>query len=228
MSSPPFHGLAESVAAQIRDDVLSGRLADGQRIIEREIAETHGFSRGPVRDALKQLHNEGLVVISPRRGARVATLTRADAAQIIEVRSSLEPLAVKYLIDRRLPAAFAPLEACLQDLGEAAAKGDWSALVTLDMRFHELVFRQSDSGILERIWETLRVPLLQTFRVHRSFYESGQQVLDSHRQLLDEMLTLDAERAQAASRAHVVDLRDQLLPTLSEGGPDTTDSGTAP
>ncbi len=85
------------------------------------------------------------------------------------------------------------------------------------MAFHETVFRLADSPILMRTWETLRVPLLQTFRMHRRFYDSGAQVLASHSYLLAEMMSGDPDRAQAASREHVVDLREPLLATLEDG-----------
>lgn len=209
-----FQGLGGTVADHLRDAILAGKYTDGDRIVERELAESLGISRGPVRDALKQLSVEGLVTLIARRGARIATLTQRDAAQTIEVREALEPVAVRFMLSRTDPDLLRPLEAVLQEIREASRVGDWSALVTLDMRFHETIFQLADSPILLRTWETLRVPLLQTFRMHRRFYESGQQVFRSHRLLLDELQSGDLARAESASRAHVVDLRELLLPSL--------------
>lgn len=209
-----YRGLGDSVAKKLRDDVLSGRYKAGERIVEREVAEQLGLSRGPIRDALRQLHNEGLVTIAPRRGARVASLSREDTAQTIEIRAALEPLAVKFMFESNATAPFVELEACLERLAEASAGGDWSGLVELDMKFHETVFDLSGSPLLRRMWDSMRIPLLQTFRMHRSFYDSGDQVVRSHRLLLDDLSSGDLERAQAASREHVVERRDQLLPTI--------------
>ncbi len=209
-----YRGLGDSVAKRLRDDVLSGRYTAGERIVEREVAEELGLSRGPIRDALRQLHNEGLVSIAPRRGARVASLSREDTSQTIEIRASLEPLAVKYMLEGASTKTFPQLERCLDRLAEASAEGNWSALVELDMKFHETVFEFSGSQMLKRMWDSMRIPLLQTFRMHRSFYDSGDQVVRSHRLLLDELTSGDLARAQAASREHVVELRDQLLPTI--------------
>lgn len=210
-----FRGLGASVAQKLRDDVLSGRYAAGQRLVEREIAEELGLSRGPIRDALRQLHNEGLVSITPRRGTRVASLSREDTSQTIEIRASLEPLAVKYMLESSPTTEFPELHTCVDRLTEASSRSDWSALVELDMVFHETIFDLSGSLMLRRMWDTMRVPLLQTFRMHRSFYDSGEQVVRSHQELLDELTSGDIERAQAASREHVVDLRDRLLPTIT-------------
>jgi DNA-binding GntR family transcriptional regulator len=90
-----YRGLGDSVAKKLRDDVLSGRYKAGEQIVEREVAEQLGLSRGPIRDALRQLHNEGLVTIAPRRGARVASLSREDTAQTIEIRASEPPRNVR-------------------------------------------------------------------------------------------------------------------------------------
>jgi DNA-binding GntR family transcriptional regulator len=206
-----FLGLSEQVAGWLRDQILSGHLRDGDRIVERDVAAQLGVSRGPIRDALRQLQAEGLVHWLPRRGARVATLTRKDAVEVIAIRQALEPIAVRFLLQRRDPRLFDPFRDCLARLEQASGKGDWSALVTLDMEFHELTYRQAGSVRLERLWEGLRIPLLQTFRLHRQFYASGADVLRSHQELLDQLTRGDPQAAEAAARDHVVDLRDQLL-----------------
>jgi DNA-binding GntR family transcriptional regulator len=204
-------GLSEQVAEWLRDQILSGRLHDGDRIIERDVAAQLAVSRGPIRDALRQLQTEGLVHWLPRRGARVATLTRKDAIEVIAIRQALEPVAVRFLLDRHDRSLLDPLQDCLTRIEQASRKRDWSALVTLDMEFHELVFRQAGSAWLERVWEGLRIPLLQTFRLHRQFYDSGADVLRSHQRLLDQLASGDLQAAEEATRAHAVDLRDQLL-----------------
>lgn len=211
-SGPIEYGsLADVVAARLRDAILAGRLSDGDHIVERDIAAELQVSRGPIRDALRQLEREGLVVLLPRRGARVATLTPDEALEVIALRQAVEPVAVRFLIERGEPALLEPLEACVERLRAAARSDDWSALVLLDMAFHEEIYRQAGRRHLLRIWESLRAPLLQTFRIHREFYDSGEAVHRSHRTLLDEIASFDLERAQRAVAAHVVDLRPQLL-----------------
>ena len=214
-----YDGLVGEVTARLRDAILEGRLSDGERIVERDLAEQLGVSRGPIRDAFKQLEHEGLVVVLPRRGARVATLTAEDAVEVLALRKALEPLAVEMLIGRGDPRLLEPLKQTLKRLRAAGSEGAWSALVSLDMEFHETVFRQAGSKRLLRIWESLRVPLLHTFRIHREFYDSGQAVYRSHKRLYDDIASGDVARATEASREHVVDLRPQLLERLARGQP---------
>src|SRR5215217_1016515 len=181
-----YESLGGEVTARLRQSILSGRLKDGDRIVERDIAAWLGVSRGPIRDAFRQLEHEGLVVVLPRRGARVASLTLDDAIEVLAIRSALEPVAVERLLDRDDPEVWQKsLEDCLRRLRRASRKSDGSAIVSLDMEFHETIFQLAGGKRLMRIWESLRVPLLQTFRVHREFYDSPEMVYERHRGLLE-------------------------------------------
>ena len=214
--SEPIHydGLGAEVLIRLRDEILEGRWRDGDRIVEREVADRLGVSRGPIREALKQLESEGLVVLLPRRGARVASLTAEDAIEVLAIRSAIEPLAVELLLNRGDRSLLRPLEECVERLRIVSDDGPWSALVSLDMEFHELLYRHAGSKRLLRIWDSLRVPLLQTFRIHREFYDSRKTVFRSHEKLLSEIASGDVERAKAATHDHVLDLRPRLLHRL--------------
>lgn len=120
-----YASLADVVLARLRDAILSGRFGDGERIIEREIATEFGVSRGPIRDALRQLDEEGLVSVLPRRGARVASLTVDDAVEVLEIRAALEPVAVRMLVERAnaQPERLAGLERVVEQLAEASKRG---------------------------------------------------------------------------------------------------------
>ncbi|GLI03860.1 GntR family transcriptional regulator [Phytohabitans aurantiacus] len=209
-----FTGLGDEVTERLRNDILAGRYQDGDHLVERDISEEFGVSRGPVRDALRQLDKEGLVQVLPRRGARVATLTRTDAAQVIEIRQALEPVAVRFLLAHRDPHRLSALREVLDRMAQATEDDDWAHLVTLDMEFHATIFGLADSPMLLRMWESLRLPLLQTFRMHRQFYDSSAQVFRTHRELYEVIAAGDPAKAEAAAAYHVVDLRDYLLKHL--------------
>jgi DNA-binding GntR family transcriptional regulator len=211
-----FTGLGGEVTDRLRDDILGGRFGDGDHLTERDIAEEFGVSRGPVRDALRQLELEGLVQLLPRRGARVATLSRNEAAQIIEIRQAIEPVAVRFLLDHRDPERLKPLQAVLDQMAQASQEEHWANLVALDMEFHATIYKLADSPMVLRLWESLRSPLLQTFRMHRQFYESSAQVYRSHQELFEAISSGDRQIAEAAAADHVVDLRDYLLEHLAQ------------
>lgn len=214
-----FGGLADEVGRRLRNQILSGVLSDGDRIVERDVSEALGLSRGPVREALKQLSLEGLVVLLPRRGARVSALTRPDAEEILALRAAVEPLAVQYFMQRNDPAAFQALQEKLRELGESALAEDGPAVAHLDMEFHGLVYRHSGRRRLLQIWEQLHVPLLQTFWIRNELYESISEVSLKHQQLLDVMRAGNAARAAKLVRAHVLEFQQDFLRAMNVNEP---------
>jgi DNA-binding GntR family transcriptional regulator len=213
-----YAGLNEEVARRLRDQILSGELADGQRIVERDVAESFGVSRGPIREALRQLELEGLVVVLPRRGARVASMTREDAEEILALRAAVEPLAVRFLLKVADEAAFAQLEECIDRLQVAADAGDWPSVVLLDMEFHGLLYSLSGKRRLQRVWDQMRVPLLQTFRLHRRFYGAIGDVPVRHAALLATLRQARARTVADAVAAHVLEFAEELLGSMDDDG----------
>ena len=102
-AAPPNRVLSDHIADQLREAIVEGQLEAGQRIVEREIAEVMQTSRGPVRDALLLLENEGLVVRSTHRGTFVARLTKKDAEEIWSLRLAIESVVVDYVLRRATP-----------------------------------------------------------------------------------------------------------------------------
>jgi DNA-binding GntR family transcriptional regulator len=216
MSFAGFAGLATDVTSDIRERILSGRLSDGERIVERELAEELGVSRGPIRDALRLLEAEGLVITSPRRGSRVSLPTGNDAGEIFAIRAALEPVAATMLVERGDPAAFAALDDAITKLGAAVGSGDWPQAIHADMHFHGTIFRYSGSRRLKRIWDGMNTSLLHIFRGHRPLYRSIEDVLPRHIEYLEVLRRGDpAEVAQHACE-HVIEFRDRFLAQLAD------------
>lgn len=210
-----YSGLSEEVTTRLRERILSGQLEDGERIVEQDLANEFGLSRGPIRDALRQLEDEGLIVREPRRGARVASLTASDVQEILAIREAIEPVAVRFLIERGDPSAFDVLQACVDRLEAAANRGDWPSVILLDMEFHDLIYLLCGQRRLQRIWESLKVPVLHTFRLHRQFFEPITEASREHRQYLNILRSGDVGRAEAETRVHVTEFEAQLLQTMA-------------
>ena len=210
-------GLGDAAADRIRDLILSGELRDGDRLVERDLAERLGTSRGPVRDALRRLDAEGLVVLLPRRGARVATLTAADAEEIIALRAATEPLAVRALAARRDGFA-GDLQRIVDDLRRACESGDLHGAVRLDFALHHRIHQLCGRRRLHHTWETISGPLLHIFRRSREHYADIGDIATSHQALLDDIVSGDPARAEAAARAHVTRFGPDLLHRMTTEG----------
>ena len=206
-----FAGLSEEVARRLREQIVSGQLSDGARIVERDVAQDMGLSRGPIREALRQLEYEGLVVWLPRRGARVAAITREDAEEFLALRAAVEPVAVEFFLKRSDAKLFAPLDSCLERLQIAAAAEDWPSVTLLHMEFHGLIYTLSGRKRLERVWELLRTPLLQTFRLHRPLVDSIDELPRMHYRILDSLKQGPLSTAKKAARLHVLEYEVGLL-----------------
>ena len=145
-----------AVADALRQAILAGRYAPGERLVEDRLATEYGGSRVPVREALKTLAGEGLVELKAHRGACVADLAAGEVGELIEVRATLEGLNARLAARRRDPEILALLRAVLSRGNEAAAHGTPAELAALNREFHELLARAGSSRILQDIVRTLR------------------------------------------------------------------------
>src|SRR6516162_9699763 len=143
--------LREQVAAHVRRDVLSGQLAMGDRLREIELAERFGVSRGPVRDALLQLTHEGLLVLQPHCGAKVAGPASDLVLPLIRsIRRTVEVFAVRLILKELTADDFEFWEETLVKMHAACAGGDIPTLVAQDIALHHaIVERTSQPELLE-------------------------------------------------------------------------------
>ncbi|WP_083931282.1 GntR family transcriptional regulator [Kaistia granuli] len=149
--------LTDDVADSLREAILSGRFKRGERLIEDELAESLNVSRGPIRQAIFRLQQEGLVVHETHRGATVAQISLHDASEIYSLRKALEKLAVEQACRNATEADLAPLDAILllfQSIPRASMTR--RRVAELDIDFHDALFRAAHHGRLYRAWEALR------------------------------------------------------------------------
>ena len=186
--APLSRTLSDQVVKQLRQAILSGQLKPGQRIVESEIAQAMALSRGPVRDALKILENERLVVHYPHRGAFVAWLTLRDAEEIYSLREALEVLAlhnaIKYATDEQvgeLSQVINRMTARQQEQYTQAEATD------LDLEFHHTLCRISGHGRVLAAWTALRDQVRLLILTHRILHpmDFRDNAVEWHRQLAD-------------------------------------------
>lgn len=207
-TAPPLRrdrSLADAVAAHLRDGIQRGVYSPGERLVERSLASTLGVSHIPVREALARLEEEGLVVRLPRRGARVAELSREGLAEISSLRVVLEGLVVRRVQERWSPARRRELDRLVDQMVAAAERGDVAAVCDIDRRFHQRLWRIADHSILLEVAAGLRG------RINR-FLHAATQALPpdelvrhavGHGDLLDVIASGDRDRAEAAMRDHI-------------------------
>ena len=189
------------VTDKLRERILKGQYAPGERLVENKLSIELGVSRIPVREALRALAAEGLVLIEPRRGASVATLSPHVAREMVEVRATLEGLNAKLAAQRRDPALIAELEAVLREGMDAAAQGRADELIELNTRFHEVLGNIAANSVLQEMMRSLRERTAALFGPANAV--RARQNWDEHAQILQAVIAGDAELAALLAARHV-------------------------
>jgi GntR family transcriptional regulator of vanillate catabolism len=207
---------------KIREMILGGELAPGERVAEAPLAERLGTSRTPIRQALPVLAQEGLLIEHPTRGYLVRGFSTADILDAIDLRGVLEGVAARRIAERGAsPDLIQALRACLDEgdriIAAPGATGDDSLYVDVNARFHRLIVQAAGSPLLEQALErNARVPFASpaAFAVDRSQHRAVAGLIAyAHRQHHDIVTALErgeAARVEALLREHVNPVKDSL------------------
>lgn len=155
------------IAEALRNAILSGALAPGSQLHEAGLASRLGVSRGPLREAMRQLGEEGLVANEPYRGTFVATLSVRDLEEIYSFRTVLERFAFERVWERRTEGFHRAMRERYRHLRTVTDAGDASGAVAAALDLHGLVYEWADHELLATSWRTLRGRLQMYFSVHQ-------------------------------------------------------------
>ena len=172
--------LKANVTEMLRQLIIDGTLAPGTEFNQAQIAEQLGVSRGPIREALGQLEQEGLLQIVPYKGVIVTPLTRKYVEELYSVRTALELLALERCVERMVEADFEQLDAIVDQMRAAAQDGDLSRLVDIDLRFHEFLLECADHELVLKLWHVLEVGIKRCLHTRHVIYTFLDEVVGSH------------------------------------------------
>ena len=202
----PAPNLSEQVYARILEAIIDRTLLPGQRITQNELAETLGVSRQPVSHALHQLHRQGLVVESGRRGFEVTQLDPERIRQVYEVRGAIDALAARLAANhvKTDPAGRAQLEASLRAGRATDRKTPLSRLIALDVDFHTAIYRLAGNQAVEEMiapqWPHMRRSMA-TVLAALDYRESAWA---EHEVIGAQILAGNAKAAEVAAQAHAL------------------------
>lgn len=210
--------LYEEVADRIRELIYHAELEPGEWVDEKALCERLGISRTPLREALKVLASEGLLVLQPRRGCQVRTLSREELEELFPVMAVLEGLCAREAVEKCSAADIARLDAMHAGLEAAAAAGDIDAYYEQNCEFHGEVYQLSGNRWLQRMVADLR-KILRLAR-HRQLTRPGrlQESLQEHRRIMEAFHRREAAQAEQAMQEHLSRQRD-VLRDLDPGAP---------
>lgn len=210
MQSPPVLPAISSasrrhaVAETLRQAVISGALQPGQRLTESALAEQLGTSRAPVREALRQLEQEGLVVSHPYRGTEVLGVSQDEIDNVlVPVRITLEQFAFEKAMPRLTDEDHAHLDSLISAMDDAARDRDLQALADVDVRFHEFIVQRSEQPHCLQIWNSIQPRVRAYFHRDAGLYRDASAVAQQHRLLVHALRSADSALLRDAVAAHI-------------------------
>ena len=207
---------AERASAALLEMISSGAIAPGARLRETALADELGMSRTPVREALRRLAAEGLVEISPNKGARLMSFTEEDLLELYSVRARMEPLAVRLAIPRLNGTDLQQLSTIVSEMEElASGTMDVDKMTVLNNRFHSLFVERCGNTVLASALAAVIRPAVVNRTFKRYDDAAMRRSMAHHRDILFSAISREAEWGEAAMAAHIFAGRHAYSPTRS-------------
>lgn len=191
------------IAAQVRQRIRDGTFPPGTQLAEARLAESLGVSRGPVREALQRLVQEGLLRSEPHRGVFVRELGPGEIEDVYRARAAIERAVVGELVERQPEPPLEGPREVLAEMERAAGDGSWEEVSGLDLRFHASLVEATGSRRLVRMFGTLLVETSMCLRGLEEAYPVRTELVAEHRELLEAIAGGGRSEARALVDAHL-------------------------
>lgn len=208
--------LWEQVRDHLREEILSGQLKPGSQLPETELATSFGISRGPLREALGHLASEGLITITPRRGAFVTQLTREEFLDAYQVREALETLAIQLAVPQFTEEDIEELRGLVERMDEHAARGEVRAFFEANSHFHQSFIEASDNRKLQEMHRLLIGQMGRYLARSLALRGSLEASNAEHHKILAAIETRDADLAARLLAEHIEVPQRELQENVKE------------
>ena len=195
--------LRDVVFKTLRQAILKGELEPGERLMEIQLAERLGVSRTPIREAIRKLELEGLVLMIPRKGAEVAKISESNLRDVLEVRRSLEELAIDLACQRITEEELDELNKAEVDFKAAIENGDAMQIAQTDESFHEIIYNSTKNQKLVQILNNLREQMYRYRLEYIKDEDKRQVLLVEHEHILKALRSRNIADAKNATREHI-------------------------
>lgn len=195
--------LRDVVFNTLREAILKGDLEPGERLMEIKLANQLGVSRTPIREAIRKLELEGLVVMMPRRGAEVACITEKDLKDVLEVRTSLEELAAELACERITQEELKDLSLALEQFYKVIQGSDIAEIAACDVRFHDIIFAATKNIRLTQILNNLREQMYRYRFEYLKDTTTHERLYDEHKMIYQALCDRNKEQALQLIKAHI-------------------------
>ncbi|MBD3306589.1 FCD domain-containing protein [candidate division KSB3 bacterium] len=207
--------LRDEVFRSLRNAILSGHFASGERLVEKELAEQWEISRTPIREAFRKLELEGLVTYAPRKGVIVVGVSSQDAVEIYTIRAVLEGLAARLAAHHIAHEDLVSLHTLLERMKDCIDKNKIDALIAFHSTFHNSIAKASKNSRLYHMIFCLREYVKNFSEIPCYLPSRLQHGWNEHKEILDAIDQRDEDRAEHAARYHIIQAKESLVRAVS-------------
>ncbi len=216
MESDEYLPLRDVVFKTLRQAILKGDMEPGERLMEITLANKLGVSRTPIREAIRKLELEGLVHMVPRKGAIVASISEKDMKDVLEVRVTLEELAVKLAIQNMEEPDIDQLRRAAKKFESAVIARDIVDIVEADVMFHDVIYNRTNNGRLIQIINNLRE---QMYRYRLEYVKDARThsiLISEHQDIITALEKRDVDEAKNAVRQHIINQEKGIVRAIKD------------
>ena len=214
--------LRDVVFNTLRRAILKGELKPGERLMEIALAEKLGVSRTPIREAIRKLELEGLVIMIPRRGAQVANITEKDLNDVLEVRCCLEEMAIEKACARMTEQELEELADAECEFQGLLEEGDLTKLraslvcepTQADVEFHEIIYRAAENKRLLQVLNNLREQIYRYRIEYLKDEKTRNRLVMEHREMYEAIRDRDIEKAKKIASSHIENQRKGIIESI--------------
>ncbi len=208
--------LREVIFTSLREAIIVGELKPGERLMEVQLADKMGVSRTPVREAIRKLELEGLVVMLPRKGAHVADLSAKDIMDVLEIRATLDGLASSLAASRITDDEIRDLKHVQSQFISHVEKDNLQGSIKKDVEFHDIIYRASRNDRLVQIsgnlWEQV-----QRFRVtYMKEVRNSNEIVREHNEILEAISERNIDQARLYAQMHIRKQEEKIIAAINK------------
>ena len=209
--------LRDVVFNTLRQAILRGEFKPGERLMEIQLANKLGVSRTPIREAIRKLELEGLVIMIPRKGAEVADITEKSLRDVLEVRKALEELAVQLACEKITQEELEELEKAGENFKKVLKRSkDITEVAEADVRFHDVIYMATDNHKLIHLLNKLREQMYRYRLEYIKDADKRQILMVEHEHILKALTLRHIQEAKMAVREHIDNQEITILKNLKE------------
>ena len=213
-----YKPLRDIVFETLREAIINQTLKPGERLMEIQLAEEMGLSRTPVREAIRKLELEGLVVMVPRKGAYVAGISMKDIHEVYELRSALEALAASLAAVRITDEELEEMERQMVREAKETEENNLQGIVSIDTTFHDLLYQAAHNQRLVQFINILQEQLQRFRAATLSRPGRSKYALEEHKKIVEALANKDAKLAAKLATEHIENAENAMIFAMDKDG----------